>query len=47
MQAILDRAGIPYEVSDEAPETAFRVYVNDPDGNEIELIEYAKTYALR
>jgi catechol 2,3-dioxygenase-like lactoylglutathione lyase family enzyme len=30
-----------------APETKFRIYVNDPDGNEIELVEYQETYALR
>ncbi len=47
MQAILDREGIRYEVNNDAPETAFRAYLIDPDGNEIELIEYAKTYALR
>ena len=47
MQAILDREGIPYVANNDAPETAFRAYLTDPDNNEIELIEYAKTYALR
>lgn len=47
MQATLDQHKIPYQVQSDSPETAFRVYLNDPDGNEIELIEYRKTYALR
>ena len=47
MQAILDAAGIPYELMNDAPETKFRAYLNDPDGNEIELIEYEPAYAMR
>ncbi|WAL62394.1 VOC family protein [Thermocoleostomius sinensis] len=30
-----------------SPETKFRIYVNDPDGNEIELVEYQADYALK
>jgi catechol 2,3-dioxygenase-like lactoylglutathione lyase family enzyme len=47
MREILDKNGIAYEVNNDAPETKFRVYLFDPDGNEIELIEYAKEYAMR
>ncbi len=47
MQKILDSNGIEYEVNDDAPETKFRVYLNDPDDNEIELIEYTSEYVLR
>jgi catechol 2,3-dioxygenase-like lactoylglutathione lyase family enzyme len=47
MQATLDQHKIPYQAPNDSPETTFRVYLNDPDGNEIELIEYSNTYALR
>ncbi|MBD2463341.1 VOC family protein [Oscillatoria sp. FACHB-1407] len=30
-----------------SPETKFRIYINDPDGNEIELVEYQETYTFR
>jgi catechol 2,3-dioxygenase-like lactoylglutathione lyase family enzyme len=30
-----------------APETKHRIYVSDPDGNEIELVEYNSGYRLR
>lgn len=30
-----------------APETKHRIYVNDPDGNEIELVEYRESYEMR
>jgi len=30
-----------------SPETKYRIYVSDPDGNEIELIEYNSDYSLR
>ncbi len=30
-----------------APETKYRIYINDPDGNEIELVEYHPEYALK
>ncbi len=30
-----------------APETKYRIYVSDPDGNEIELVEYNSDYRLR
>lgn len=47
MRAILDASQIEYELHSDAPETQFRVYIFDPDGNEIELIEYQPEYALR
>jgi hypothetical protein len=30
-----------------APEIKHRIYVSDPDGNEIELVEYNSNYRLR
>ncbi|NJL49816.1 MAG: bleomycin resistance protein [Leptolyngbyaceae cyanobacterium SM2_5_2] len=30
-----------------APETRHRIYVSDPDGNEIEFVEYQSDYPLR
>lgn len=30
-----------------SPETRHRIYVSDPDGNEIELVDYQETYGLR
>jgi len=46
MQKLLDKEGIEYYTLT-APETKHRIYVNDPDGNEIELVEYQPDYALR
>ncbi|MGV2831865.1 VOC family protein [Myxosarcina sp. GI1(2024)] len=31
----------------ESLETKYRIYVSDPDGNEIEFVEYTKDYPLR
>lgn len=31
----------------ESPETKYRIYVSDPDGNEIEFVEYTKDYPLK
>ncbi len=46
MRKLLDNQSIEYyEMS--SPETKHRIYVNDPDGNEIELVEYEDNYALR
>ncbi len=47
MQATLDNHGIEYSLMDDAPETRFRAYLYDPDGNELELIEYQSSYALK
>ena len=47
MRATLEKQGIAYRELKDAPETKFRVYLDDPDGNEIELIEYQPVYALR
>ncbi|MGF1567659.1 MAG: VOC family protein [Nodosilinea sp.] len=30
-----------------SPETRYRIYVTDPDGNEIEFVEYEADYLLR
>lgn len=30
-----------------APETKHRIYVSDPDGNEVELVEYHASYGFR
>lgn len=46
MKAVLETNGIDY-CTMESPETKFRIYVNDPDGNEIELVEYQDDYELR
>ncbi|MBW4644352.1 MAG: VOC family protein [Goleter apudmare HA4340-LM2] len=46
MLQLLDDAGIEY-YSMTADETKYRIYVSDPDGNEIELVEYQPEYALR
>lgn len=46
MQKLLDNEGIEYYTLT-ASETKHRIYVNDPDGNEIELVEYQPDYALR
>lgn len=46
MKQLLAKEGIEYYTMT-APETNHRIYVNDPDGNEIELVEYNAAYALR
>lgn len=46
MKALLDSKGIEYYTYT-SPETKLRIYVSDPDGNEIELVEYQEDYALR
>lgn len=46
MKKLLDSEGIEYYTMT-APETKHRIYVNDPDGNEIELVEYNLEYALK
>ncbi|GAB4376775.1 MAG: VOC family protein [Elainellaceae cyanobacterium] len=46
MKAVLEANGIEYYTMN-APETKFRIYVNDPDGNEIELVEYQDGYELK
>ena len=45
MKQLLDANGIDYYTMT-ASETKHRIYVNDPDGNEIELVEYNPDYAL-
>ncbi|BAY32299.1 glyoxalase family protein [Nostoc carneum NIES-2107] len=45
MQKLLEAKGIDYYTMT-AAETKHRIYVNDPDGNEIELVEYNPDYAL-
>jgi catechol 2,3-dioxygenase-like lactoylglutathione lyase family enzyme len=42
----LEAEGIEYYTMT-APETKHRIYINDPDGNEIELVEYNSEYALK
>ncbi|AFY31107.1 VOC family protein [Calothrix sp. PCC 7507] len=46
IQKLLDAGGIGYYIMT-APETQHRIYVNDPDNNEIELVEYNPEYALK
>lgn len=46
MKDLLEQSGIEY-YNLTSPETKYRIYVNDPDGNEIELVEYHLDYALR
>jgi catechol 2,3-dioxygenase-like lactoylglutathione lyase family enzyme len=46
MKKLLDEEDIEYYTMT-APETKHRIYVNDPDGNEIELVEYDPEYALK
>ncbi|MBW4614201.1 MAG: VOC family protein [Desmonostoc vinosum HA7617-LM4] len=46
MKKLLETESIEYYTMT-APETKHRIYVNDPDGNEIELVEYHLEYALR
>ncbi|MFB2772986.1 VOC family protein [Pelatocladus sp. BLCC-F211] len=46
MKNLLEDKGIEYYTMS-SPETKHRIYVNDPDGNEIELVEYNQDYALK
>lgn len=46
MIAVLEKNGIEYFVED-APETKYRIYVKDPDGLFLELVEYNEGYELR
>lgn len=46
IKALLDKHRIEYYTLT-APETKHRIYVTDPDGNEIELVEYHQEYQLR
>jgi catechol 2,3-dioxygenase-like lactoylglutathione lyase family enzyme len=46
MKELLEDEGIEYYTYT-SPETKHRIYVNDPDGNEIELVEYNPEYALK
>jgi catechol 2,3-dioxygenase-like lactoylglutathione lyase family enzyme len=46
MKALLETHGIEYSVF-KSPETKSRIYITDPDGTEIELVEYEDSYALR
>jgi catechol 2,3-dioxygenase-like lactoylglutathione lyase family enzyme len=46
MKKFLEAEGIEYYIF-LSPETKHRIYVNDPDGNEIEFVEYQPDYALR
>ncbi|KAF3889966.1 MULTISPECIES: VOC family protein [Nostocales] len=46
MKNLLEKEGIEYYTLT-AAETKHRIYVNDPDGNEIELVEYRPEYALK
>ncbi len=46
MTALLDTKGIKYYTY-KSPETKCRIYVSDPDGTELELVEYKDDYALK
>lgn len=46
MMALLEANGIKYFVED-APETKYRIYVQDPDSTFLELVEYNADYELR
>jgi catechol 2,3-dioxygenase-like lactoylglutathione lyase family enzyme len=46
LKALLEAQGIEYYTYT-SPETKHRIYVSDPDGNEIELVEYNESYALK
>ena len=46
MKSQLEKNRIDYYTMT-APETKHRIYVTDPDGNEIELVEYQQDYALK
>jgi catechol 2,3-dioxygenase-like lactoylglutathione lyase family enzyme len=46
MKALLDANHIKYYTYT-SPETKNRIYVSDPDGTELELVEYQQAYALK
>ncbi len=46
MKALFDAKGIQYYTY-KSPETKCRIYVSDPDGTELELVEYEEDYALK
>ena len=46
MKALLDKNEIDYSIY-VSPETKCRIYVNDPDGTQIELVEYNQSYELK
>lgn len=46
MKLHLEKNAIEYYTMS-ATETKHRIYVTDPDGNEIELVEYAQDYHLK
>ncbi|OLP18166.1 bleomycin resistance protein [Leptolyngbya sp. 'hensonii'] len=46
MKAFLEANGIEYYTYT-SPETKHRIYIDDPDGNEIELVEYQEHYPLK
>lgn len=46
MKNLLQKEGIEYYTYSSL-ETKHRIYVNDPDGNEIEFVEYQPDYPLR
>jgi catechol 2,3-dioxygenase-like lactoylglutathione lyase family enzyme len=46
MKSWLDKNGIEYYTMT-SPETKHRIYVTDPDGNEVELVEYNSNYSLK
>ena len=46
MKTLLEKHGIEYYTMT-SPETKHRIYITDPDGNEVELVEYNPEYALR
>lgn len=46
IKALLNEKGIKYYTY-KSPETKCRIYVSDPDGTELELVEYEDDYALK
>jgi hypothetical protein len=46
MQALLAASGIEF-FTQPAPETKHRIYLVDPDGVCLELVEYQESYALK
>lgn len=46
MKALLDKNRIDYSIYI-SPETKCRIYVNDPDGTQVELVEYNPSYELK
>jgi len=46
MKALLEQHNIPYEIY-HSPETKARIYVTDPDGTELEFVDYQADYALK